>query len=143
MYGLVGTVSGMAVIWTITAINIERSWVLYCVTLGRQCRCHEMPCLVTQSCKSLVTRSNIGVIKVVVSGIWVLALVAGLVPLTGWNQYIYEVTTCSRQNQFPAESLVTTLAILCHDVTQPHVCLCLCCTIVLSVVQPSCCNKRK
>ena len=59
----------------------------------------------------MVTRSNIGVIKVVVSGIWVLALVAGLVPLTGWNQYIYEVTTCSRQNQFPAESLVTTLTV--------------------------------
>ena len=42
----------------------------------------------------LSIRSNIGVIKVVVSGIWVLALVAGLLPLTGWNQYIYEVTAC-------------------------------------------------
>ena len=107
MYGLVGTVSGMAVIWTITAINIERSWVLYCVTLGRQCRCHEIPNLVTQSWKSLVTRSNIGVIKVVVSGIWVLALVAGLVPLTGWNQYIYEVTTCNMQQTKPIPRRVT------------------------------------
>ena len=38
MYGLIGTISGMSIIWSITAINIERSWVLCCIASGRQWR---------------------------------------------------------------------------------------------------------
>ena len=37
-------------------------------------------------------RSSIQDMKRVIGTIWILAFVAGTLPLLGWNRYIYEVT---------------------------------------------------
>ena len=62
----------MAAIWFLTAVTMERAWVVLCIT----------------SCKqNKITKSKT---MLVVIGIWISALVTSILPLLGWNRYIYE-----------------------------------------------------
>ena len=63
----------MANIWFLTAVTVERAWVVYCIT------------------KAKAHRVNITKMMVVVVSIWIAALATSIAPLLGWNRYIYEV----------------------------------------------------
>ena len=64
--------SAMAAIWFLTAITMERAWVVLCITRCKQNR---------------ITKSKT---VLVVMAIWISALVTSILPLLGWNRYIYE-----------------------------------------------------
>ena len=63
----------MATIWSLTAITVERAWVIYCITRAKYHR---------------ITMTKM---MVVVVSIWIAAVAISLPPLLGWNRYIYEV----------------------------------------------------
>ena len=63
----------MANIWLLTAVTVERAWVVYCIT------------------KAKAHRVTITKMMVVVVSIWIAALTTSIAPLLGWNRYIYEV----------------------------------------------------
>ena len=64
--------SAMATIWFLTAVTMERAWVVLCITRCKQNR---------------ITKSKT---MLVVMAIWISALVTSILPLLGWNRYIYE-----------------------------------------------------
>ena len=68
IYGVVSVVSGMAAIWSIMILSMERAWVIYRVTRARLAR----------------LRAN--VVRSVVMIQWVLAIAAALPPLMGYNR---------------------------------------------------------
>ena len=68
IYGAVSVVSGMAAIWSIMILSMERAWVIYRVTRARLAR----------------LRAN--VVRSVVMIQWVLAIAAALPPLMGYNR---------------------------------------------------------
>ena len=63
----------MATIWSLTAITVERAWVIFCITRAKYHR---------------ITMTKM---MVVVVSIWTAAAAISLPPLLGWNRYIYEV----------------------------------------------------
>jgi hypothetical protein len=63
----------MANIWFLTAVTMERAWVVFCITKGKQHR---------------ITKAKI---MMVVVAVWIAAWAASMAPLLGWNRYIYEV----------------------------------------------------
>ena len=63
----------MATIWSLTAITVERAWVIYCITRAKYHR---------------ITMTKM---MVVVVSIWIAAVSISLPPLLGLNRYIYEV----------------------------------------------------
>ena len=63
----------MATIWSLTAITVERAWVIYCITRAKYHR---------------ITMTKM---MVVVVSIWTAAVAICSPPLLGWNRYIYEV----------------------------------------------------
>ena len=63
----------MATILSLTAITMERAWVIFCITRAKQ---HRIP----------MTR-----MMVLVVSMWITALAVSMAPLLGWNRYIYEV----------------------------------------------------
>ena len=65
--------SGMAVIWSITAISVERALVV----------CH-----IVMAKHHLVNKTKMT--KIVI-GLWMSAIATSLPPLFGWNNYVYEV----------------------------------------------------
>ena len=71
IYGTVSVVSGMAAIWSIMILSMERAWVVYRVTRVR-------PAMMR------VTR-----VRLVVTLQWVVALALALPPLLGYNRYVY------------------------------------------------------
>ena len=73
IYGVISVITGMAAIWSITAISMERAWVIYCITRAKQHR---------------VTMARM---RIIMTGLWISALAISLPPLMGWNRYIYEV----------------------------------------------------
>lgn len=66
-------ISGMAAIWSLTCLTVERSWVIRSISMQHP---HHLP---------------MKKMRVVVLVIWVAAVTASIVPLLGWNKYIYEV----------------------------------------------------
>ena len=68
IYGVVSVVSGMAAIWSIMILSMERAWVVYRVT------------------RAQLARLRAGVVRSVVITQWLLALAAALPPLLGWNR---------------------------------------------------------
>ena len=71
IYGVVSVVSGMAAIWSIMILSMERAWVVYRVTRGRQARLGH------------------GVVRSIVITQWLLAIVAALPPLVGYNRSVF------------------------------------------------------
>ena len=62
----------MAAIWFLTAVTMERAWVVLCITRWKQNRITKFKTML------------------VVMSIWISALVTSSLPLLGWNRYIYE-----------------------------------------------------
>ena len=77
VYGVISVISGMANIWSLMAITVERAWVIFCITRGKQ------------------HRVNMTRMLVVVATIWIAALATSIPPLLGWNRYVYEVMISS------------------------------------------------
>ena len=71
IYGAVSVVSGLAAIWSIMILSMERAWVVYRVTRVRPA--------VMRVC----------MVRVVVTLQWVVALALALPPLLGYNRYVY------------------------------------------------------
>ena len=68
VYGAVSVVSGMAAIWSIMIISMERAWVVYRVSRAK------------------LARLRAGVVRSIVIVQWGLAMVAALPPLMGYNR---------------------------------------------------------
>ena len=68
IYGAVSVVSGMAAIWSIMIISMERAWVVYRVTRAK------------------LARLRASVVRCVVIIKWLLAIAAALPPLVGYNR---------------------------------------------------------
>ena len=62
----------MATIWSLTAITVERAWVIFCITRAKHHR---------------ITMAKM---MMVVVSIWLAAMIISLPPFLGWNRYIYE-----------------------------------------------------
>ena len=73
IYGAVSVVSGLAAIWSIMILSMERAWVVYRVTRVRPA--------VMRVC----------MVRVVVTLQWVVALALALPPLLGYNRCVYSV----------------------------------------------------
>ena len=69
IYGTVSVVSGMAAIWSIMIISMERAWVVYRVS------------------RAQLARLRVSVVRSVVITQWVLAIAVALPPLLGYNRY--------------------------------------------------------
>ena len=65
--------SGMAAIWSLTFLTMERTWVIHSIS------------------KTGNHRLSMGKMRVVVIFIWIAAVLTSLAPLLGWNKYVYEV----------------------------------------------------
>ncbi|XP_023328775.1 rhodopsin, GQ-coupled [Eurytemora carolleeae] len=79
VYGVVSVISGMAAIWSVTAIVVERAWV---ISFSK-----------TSAFNKLKMIHAVGI----VACIWVLAVFFSICPLLGWNEYQYEgyLVSCS------------------------------------------------
>ena len=73
MYGIVSVISGMAIIWSITAISVERAVVVHLILRAKDHRVNKVK------------------MRMVLAGMWIAAVAASLPPLMGWNRYVYEV----------------------------------------------------
>ena len=73
VYGVVSIISGMASIWSLTFLTLERAKVIK--TISR--RAHHNPSKIRM--------------KVAMTLIWGSAVVLSLAPLFGWNRFVYEV----------------------------------------------------
>ena len=73
LYGVIGIVSGFSAIWSLTAITVERAWVIHSIVMVKQ------------------FRTTMNTVRGVVLIIWILAIATSLPPLLGYNKYIYEV----------------------------------------------------
>ena len=73
IYGVVSVISGMAAIWSLTCITMERAWVISNIS------------------KQAYPRVSMSKMKFYILIIWSAAIAASIVPLMGWNKYIYEV----------------------------------------------------
>ena len=73
MYGVVSVISGMAAIWSLTCITMERAWVISNIS------------------KQAYPWVSMSKMKFYILIIWSAAIAASIVPLMGWNKYIYEV----------------------------------------------------
>ena len=72
-YVVLGTVSGFSAIWSLTAITVERSWVIHSIVMAKQ------------------FRTTMNTVRGVVLFICISAIATSLPPLMGHNKYIYEV----------------------------------------------------
>ena len=63
----------MAAIWFLTVVTMERAWVVFCISKGKQNR---------------MTKARTMMVSI---GIWIAALSTSAAPLLGWNNYVYEV----------------------------------------------------
>ena len=63
----------MAAIWFLTAVTMERAWVIHCIGRSKQNKFTKVKTML------------------VVMGIWTAAFATSGAPLLGWNRYVYEV----------------------------------------------------
>ena len=70
VYGFASVASGMAAIWSLMCLTVERALVI---------------------CRAGYQRTSRTTMKRVILAIWSLALAAATPPLAGWNKYVYEV----------------------------------------------------
>ena len=75
MFGFISVISGLAAIWSLTLLTMERTWVIHSITKNRR------------------TRITMAKMRSAVSIIWAAAIITALAPLFGWNKYVYEVST--------------------------------------------------
>ena len=68
IYGVVSVVSGMAAIWSIMILSMERAWVVYRVTRAK------------------LARLGASVVRSIVIVQWLTAIAAALPPLMGYNR---------------------------------------------------------
>ena len=73
IYGAVSVMSGMAAIWSIMILSMERAWVVYRVSRAQLGR----------------LRGN--VVRSVVIIKWLSATAAALPPLIGYNRYLLDI----------------------------------------------------
>ena len=70
VYGLVSLVSGMAAIWSIMILSMERAWVVYRVT------------------RAQLSVMRMNTVRSVVTVQWVVAVAVSLPPLFGYNRWV-------------------------------------------------------
>ena len=75
MFGFISVISGLAAIWSLTLLTMERTWVIHSITKNRR------------------TRITMAKMRSAVSIIWAAAIITALAPLFGWNKYVYEVSS--------------------------------------------------
>jgi len=72
LYGFVSLISGLATIWIICCITVERAWVIFCIIHAKHHRISMLK------------------MRILVCIVWTLAAIFSLPPLFGWNRYVYE-----------------------------------------------------
>ena len=75
LFGFISVISGLAAIWSLTLLTMERTWVIHSITKNR------------------TTRMTMAKMRSAVIIIWAAAIITALAPLFGWNKYVYEVST--------------------------------------------------
>ena len=88
------TLGGVAQIWSLTVVTMERAWVVTCITTDRVHKvAHAQTAPQLECAMSLqVSKSTT---KLVVMCIWLGSMLLSAPPLFGINRFVYEVHTMS------------------------------------------------